>query len=101
MTTCRIIGDTTSPTRKPIPIQFIKYSAGILNNDYWMPVDCKPTDWQNIELIRGIRNKNKYKPCYDVMFAYDDDRSNGVVILGFWNDGIVEEKIQQGMQKKT
>jgi hypothetical protein len=88
MTICRIIGDTTSPTKKPIPIQFIKYSSGILNNDYWMPVDCKPTDWQNIELISGIRNNKQY---YDIMFAYDDDRSNGVVILGHWNDGVVEQ----------
>ena len=91
MTTCKIIGETTPPTIKPTPIQFHKFSAGVLGNDNWMPIDCKPTDWKNIELISGIdRRNNTYKTCYDIMFAYDEDRSMGVVILGYWNDGVAE-----------
>ena len=91
MTTCKIIGDTPPPTRKPTPIQFHKFSAGVVGNNNWMPIDCKPTDWKNIELISGIdRRNNTYKTCYDIMFAYDEDRSMGVVILGYWNDGVVE-----------
>ena len=91
MTKCIIIGDTTSPTRKPTPIQFIKHAIGdVATGGEWVTPISKPTDWKNIELISGINNKNRYKPCYDVMFAYDDDRSNGVVILGFWNDGVAE-----------
>lgn len=90
MTTCRIIGDTTPPTRKPIPIQFIKYSARAVGYEGWETVNFNTLYWKNIELISGINNNNRYRPCYDVMFAYDDDRTNGVVILGFWNDGVAE-----------
>lgn len=90
MTTCKIIV-TAPPTRKPKPIQFIKFSAGVVGNNNWTPIDCNPTDWKNIELISGInRRNNTYKICYDIMFAYDNDRSMGVVILGYWNDGVVE-----------
>ena len=94
MTKCTIIGTTTPTTKKPIPIQFIKYSARAVGGEEWITANFNTVYWKNIELISGVRNENRYRPCYDVMFAYDDDRSNGVVILGFWNDGIVEEKIQ-------
>jgi hypothetical protein len=85
MTKCTIIGDTTLPTKKPTPIQFIKRTIGdVATGGKWMTPTSKPEDWKNIELISGIsRKNNRYKPCYDIMFAYDDDRSNGVVILGF------------------
>lgn len=89
MTICRITDDTIPPIRKPIPIQFIKYSTGLVDMDYWIPTCYKPRDWKNIELISGIRNNNN-KRYYDIMFAYDDDRNHGVVILGYWNDGVAE-----------
>lgn len=42
-------------------------------------------DYTNIELIR----KNDKSNCYDVMFAYNEDRNKGAIYLGHFNDGIV------------
>ena len=46
-----------------------------------------PHHWNYIELIC----KN-YAPNLDLMFAYDDadDREEGILIIGRWNDGTVK-----------
>lgn len=74
----------------------------------------KPNEYKNIELVRKAvlpqmpvtsefkipaRNENnssinvdyKEEPfeLFDIMFAYDDDRTKGTLYLGYWNDGIV------------
>lgn len=43
-----------------------------------------PNNYEYIELI--CRN---YSPEFDIMFAYDDDRSKGVLFIGHFNDGVV------------
>lgn len=88
MTKCTIIGDTTSPTKKPTPIQFIKYTIGdVAIGGEWMTTTSKPEDWDNIELICG---NNFNQQFYDIMYAYDEgNRSDGILVLGYWNDGVV------------
>ena len=51
------------------------------------PVDSRPHQWGFIELIC-----KDYAPGLDLMFAYDDasDRSNGILMVGCWNDGMVK-----------
>ncbi len=47
-----------------------------------------PERWDVVELIsKGFASKDRV--VYDLMFAYDNDRSNGVMYFGHWNDGIV------------
>lgn len=48
-------------------------------------IGLKPHDFQNIELIRLKQTSLDY----DVMFAYNKDRSVGIIYLGHFNDGIV------------
>jgi hypothetical protein len=43
--------------------------------------------WNNIELIC-----KDYGDGCDLMFAYDNNRSDGIAYLGHFNDGIVVEK---------
>ena len=47
----------------------------------------KPHAWNYIELIC-----KDYAPNLDLMFAYNDpdDRGEGLLIIGRWNDGVVK-----------
>lgn len=45
----------------------------------------RPNAWANIELIKPKESQSGY----DVMFAYDSDRTRGTIFLGHFNDGIV------------
>ena len=51
------------------------------------PVDSRPHEWGFIELIC-----KDYAPGLDLMFAFDDagERSNGILMVGCWNDGVVK-----------
>ena len=43
---------------------------------------CK--EWENVELI------TKGYGQYDILYCYDDnERGDGVLYLGYWNDGVV------------
>lgn len=44
-----------------------------------------PESWSNIELIK----RTHIYEGYDIMFAYDHDRTIGCLYLGYFNDGIV------------
>lgn len=44
-----------------------------------------PGGYKNVELIC----KNYASGEFDLMFAYDDDRDDGLLYLGYFNDGIV------------
>ena len=82
MTKVTIIGGAT-PIEKKKPIKFVK-SIGSLGICLARAV---PYMWDNIELIC----KN-YVDDYDLMFAYNNKRSDGIAYLGHFNDGIVVEK---------
>ena len=83
MTKVTIIGRAT-PIEKKKPIEFVKsiLLLGICN------ARAVPYMWDNIELIC----KN-YVDGYDLMFAYNNKREDGVAYLGYFNDGIVEEEV--------
>jgi hypothetical protein len=83
MTKVTIIGDET-PIEKKKPIQFAK-SIGTTSNH---PARSGTLGWGNIELIC-----KDYGDGYDLMFAYNNKRSDGVAYLGHFNDGIVEEEV--------
>jgi hypothetical protein len=80
MTNVIIIGE--QPEKKDLkPIEFVKY----LDSDSAFDNKCaEPKQWKSIELI----SKNYFNK-YDLMFAYDENRSRGILYLGHFNDGIV------------
>ena len=80
MTKVTIIGEAT-PIEKKKPIQFVKL-FGTMNITNALSV---PHMWNNIELIC----KN-YRDGYDLMFAYNYKREDGMAYLGYFNDGVVE-----------
>ena len=56
----------------------------------WTKTTLKPKDWDNIELICS---NNFDELFYDIMFAYDgENRSNRILVLGYWNGGVVEQQ---------
>ena len=83
MTKVTIIGEAT-PIEKKKPIEFVK-SIDVHNNT---PARTSPNEWKNIELIC-----NDYLDGYDLMFAYNRNRDDGIAYLGHFNDGIVEEEV--------
>lgn len=71
------------------PIEFVK---GLLSDGTLGLIEVdKPTDYNYIELITRDYGDLKGK-SFDLIFCYDkpDERQNGVLYLGYWNDGIVE-----------
>lgn len=83
MTKVTIIGEA-KPIEKKKPIEFVKVwtSIGIFPINESAP---KPKEYNNIELISF-----NYLNDVDLMFAYNEIRSNGICVLGHFNDGIVE-----------
>jgi len=80
MTKVIILGE--QPEKKELkPIEFLKYLGYYLE---FNSICSKPKDFKNIELIC----KNYFNKC-DLMFAFDEDRNNGVLYLGHFNDGVV------------
>lgn len=83
MTKVTIIGEAT-PIEKKKPIEFVK-SIYVHNNPL---ATSSPNEWENIELIC-----NNYGSGFDLMFAYNSNRGDGIAYLGYFNDGIVEEEV--------
>lgn len=85
-TKCTVIGQETSPAKDLKLIEF-KY---LLNLDKPNGGDeitesgkDKPSHYKYIELIC------KNYVANDLMFAHNGDRSNGILYMGKWNDGVV------------
>ena len=80
MTKVIILGQ--EPEKKELkPIEFVKH----LYSDFEFSSGCSyPRSWENIELI----SKNYFNK-YDLMFAYNENRSGGILYLGHFNDGII------------
>jgi hypothetical protein len=83
MTKVTIIGEAT-PIEKKKPIQLIKCIGAMSILD----AQALNYMWKNIELI----TKN-YDGKYDLMFAYNNKRDDGIAYFGYFNDGIVEEEV--------
>lgn len=79
MTKVILLGETDSK-KELKPIEFVKSLINFSFHD----AEAKPSEWENIELI--ARNYNEE---FDLMFAYDDNRSDGAIYYGHFNDGIV------------
>ena len=65
-------------------IQFIKRLYEFTSNTSVEDTSEKPSDYKEIVLLR--RGSQIY---YDLIFAYDDDPNEGILFLGFFNDGVV------------
>ena len=69
--------------KKPIEFKFYidDYTPEVTNISYTLP-----TEWKNIILLSKGLSKDKY----DIMYAYDDNSEDGIVYIGYWNDGVKE-----------
>ena len=77
-----IIGQEQTEPKKLKPIEFFK----ILRQDARVTeTNYSPNEFRNIELI-----SLGYSESFDLMFAYTDKRESGVLVLGKFNDGVVE-----------
>lgn len=81
MTKVVILGQAEAVEPEKKKIEFVKAinGSGEIVKSY-----SDPKDYKNIELI-SIR----YIFEFDIMFAYNDNRNNGVLYLGYFNDGVV------------
>ena len=91
MTKCIVLGETKVKEQKKKPIQFVKQLLNSsVNTDDSFRIDMnyvEPGEFDYIELVCPRRTNIEE---YDIMFAYDGDRrEEGVLFLGFWNDGVV------------
>ena len=85
MTKVTIIGEPASTVKKYTHIKFIKsLISGYKFETFSMRNWSKPSAWDNIELI--CRN---YAEGMDLMFAYDDSRKDGILYVGYFNEGLV------------
>jgi hypothetical protein len=81
MTKVIILGE--QPEKKELkPIHFVKYLS--MDNSFINSFNT-PDLYANVELICRNYNHNKH----DLMFAFNENRSEGVLYLGYFNDGIV------------
>lgn len=73
-------------TKKPIAF-FTKLNLYASDDVSVEPADTCPYEWGYIELIC-----KDYMTNLDLMFAYDrvDGRSSGTLMIGHWNDGLLE-----------
>jgi len=80
MTKVIILGEETPITR--MKIEFVKFLNFGKN---WTPSTTTPSEYGTIVLI--CRN---YGGCeHDLMFAYYTNKNEGLLYLGYFNDGIV------------
>lgn len=76
--------DLTIPQGGEVEKKKIEFVKSLESSTSISKASIKPSEYEHIELIA--------KECcgvYDVMFAYNDDRSDGVIYLGLFNDGVV------------
>lgn len=80
MTKVIILGEQAEQKTELKKIEFVKMLSVNVSIE---KSESKPSSWQNIELI--CKNYGDY----DLMYAYDNDRNDGVLYLGHFNDGVV------------
>ena len=87
MTKTIILGEQKDKAIKK-PIEFFT-NLNVLGIDD-VEVETEPAMPCNSNYIELICKD--YAPNLDLMFAYDDadDRGNGILIIGRWNDGVVK-----------
>lgn len=85
MTKVIILGEAQGAEPEKKNIEFVEVIDTRIEWIRTQKPDNSPNNWENIELICRSNEVEKY----DIMFAYDGDRSWGCLYLGFWNDGVV------------
>ena len=84
MTKCSVIGEHNTVTDKK-PIKFLK----VMNHLHKIRNSVRePGQYSNVELICTRYGTVQGVP-FDLMFAYDNIRSDGCLYIGHWNDGVV------------
>ena len=89
MTQCTILGGPKMKEQKKKPIEFIWVVTNekLANTAKQVDNACgKPNQFAHVELVQQASSKD----YFDVMFAYDQNRNDGCLYLGHWNDGVVE-----------
>ena len=87
MTKVILLGPASNPVKKIQPIRFVKY----LREDHvWKDTKDKPNQFDNIELLC-----EDYADGWSLLYAYNEHRENGVLFLGYFNDGVVAEDINK------
>ena len=86
MTNLIVLGQKNQPVKNPIVFYSLINIMGSDDVDV-EPSVSQPCAWNNIELVC-----KDYSSNLDLLFAYNnpDRRSDGVLIIGKWNDGVVE-----------
>lgn len=83
MTKVIILGNDVDKTKSK-KINLVKLLDSTIDTTCIKRASCKTADWKIIELVkRGPAGH------YDLMFAYDENRSKGTLYLGHFNDGVV------------
>lgn len=82
MTKCIVLGEQPTEVKKK-PIEFVKALNSFCE---LVNTNSIPAEFENIELI----SKPYSEISGDMMFAYNNSRSEGVLFFGKWNDGVVE-----------
>lgn len=85
MTKVIVLGQSEPKEKELKKIEFVKIVSGRKDLGAIEQTKDKPSAFLNIELI----SKSTTQSYYDIMFAYDDDRSVGCIYLGHFNDGVV------------
>lgn len=86
MTKVIVLADQPKEQNELKPIEFVYQLIESKGNPRIEKARASPFMWNNIELI----SKTQSIDFYDRMFAYDDDRSRGILYLGHFNDGVIE-----------
>jgi len=80
-TNCIVIGELSKTIEKKSIVLKLALSLKLVFNG----TNLKVEDFKNAELI--CKDESSYK--LDIIFCYDDNRFEGILFLGHWNDGII------------
>lgn len=83
MTKCIVLGEEPKGKKK-IEFTFAIDPNGTITNKGALD----PMHYANLELVRSDYGAINNAP-FDLMFACDNNRSEGILYLGNWNDGVV------------
>lgn len=78
-----VLGQEPKEEKKLKPIEFKQVL--LATKFMFKDTDAKPNEYENVELIC-----KRYDGKMDLMFTYFNDRDEGVLFLGHFNDGVVE-----------
>lgn len=85
MSNCSVLQQSISKK----PIELCLMFEGLELDDMFYTLESaktKPAEWENLVLIAS-----NYRESFDLIYAYNLLVSDGVLYLGHWNDGVVEE----------